>query len=62
MKKGIIVVLFIVVIYALSFLCCALLVKGLRWASGFTFTWKVAFGIWLLGVLIRTVFYKGGNQ
>jgi hypothetical protein len=58
LNNGIIVVLYILVGCALPFLCCALFVKGLSWAFGFAFTWKLAFGIWLLLVIIRSLFCK----
>lgn len=37
----------------LSFGCTFALVYGICWAFGLTFSWKVAFGIWLVLILIN---------
>lgn len=46
---------------ALSFGLTALLVKGVCWAFGLAFSLKIAFGVWLILCLIRTV-ASGGND
>lgn len=38
----------------LSFGVTALIVKGVCWAFGFVFTWKLAFGIWLVIALVSS--------
>lgn len=51
--------IYIAVIIALllaSFGFTALLVKGLCWAFGYTFSWKIAFGIWILLTLVGEAF------
>lgn len=39
-----------------SFGFTALLVKCLCWAFGYTFSWKIAFGIWILLNLVGGAF------
>lgn len=51
--------IYIAVIIALllaSFGFTALLVKCLCWAFGYTFSWKIAFGIWILLTLVGGAF------
>lgn len=52
----------ILAILGISFLVTALLVKGICWAFGFTFTWKIAFGIWLVISLISTAVKSTGGK
>ena len=42
--------------YALSFLITAGIIALICWAFALTFTWKLAFGIWLVLILIRGIF------
>lgn len=52
---GIYVAIVIALLLA-SFGFTALLIKCLCWAFGYTFSWKVAFGIWILLTLIGRAF------
>lgn len=61
MVVGIIVFLVILVIcYGISFGITGLIIKGICWAFGFAFSWKLAFGIWLILALVGSVF--GGTK
>ena len=61
MVIGIIVALIIVAIcYGISFGITGLIIKGICWAFGFGFSWKLAFGIWLILALVGSVF--GGTK
>lgn len=50
---GILTVLFIC---ALSFLLTSGLVWVVCWAFGFVFTWKIAIGIWVVLLILQSVF------
>lgn len=41
---------------AVSFGFTALLVYAACWAFAFTFTWKIAFGVWAVLLLVRGIF------
>ena len=57
MVIGIIVTLIILAIfYGISFGITGLIIKGICWAFGFAFSWKLAFGIWLILALVGRVF------
>ena len=57
MVIGIIVFLVIVAIcYGISFGITGLIIKGICWAFGFAFSWKLAFGIWLILALVGSIF------
>ena len=61
MVIGIIVTLIILaVFYGISFGITGLIIKGICWAFGFAFSWKLAFGIWLILTLVGSVF--GGTK
>lgn len=61
MVIGIIVTLIILAIfYGISFGITGLIIKGICWAFGFAFSWKLAFGIWLILVLVGSIF--GGTK
>ncbi len=61
MVIGIVTTLIIVAIcYGISFGITGLIIKGICWAFGFAFSWKLAFGIWLILALIGGVF--GGTK
>ena len=53
-------VLVIIVALISSFAITALLTWGVCWAFGLTFSFKIAFGVWLLLLGARTIF--GGNR
>ena len=46
----------IIGILFLNFLLSALVIKLICWAFGFTFTWKLAFGLWLIIGLLQSIF------
>ena len=61
MVIGIIVTLVILaVFYGISFGITGLIIKGICWAFGFAFSWKLAFGIWLILALVGSIF--GGTK
>lgn len=61
MVIGIIVTLIILaVFYGISFGITGLIIKGICWAFGFAFSWKLAFGVWLILALVGSVF--GGTK
>ncbi len=61
MVIGIIVTLIILaVFYGISFGITGLIIKGICWAFGFAFSWKLALGIWLVMALVGSVF--GGTK
>lgn len=42
----------------ISFLITALLIWILAMCFGFLFTWKLALGIWVIYLIIKSIFYK----
>jgi hypothetical protein len=48
--------------YAISFGITALIFKGICWAFSLTFSWKVAFGIWLIMMLVKGLFDGSKNN
>lgn len=61
MVIGIIVTLIILaVFYGISFGITGLIIKGICWAFGLAFSWKLAFGIWLILALVGSIF--GGTK
>jgi len=61
MVIGIVVTLVILaVFYGISFGITGLIIKGICWAFGFAFSWKLAFGIWLILALVGSIF--GGTK
>ena len=61
MVIGIVVTLVIVAIcYGISFGITGLIIKGICWAFGFAFSWKLAFGIWLILGIAGSIF--GGTK
>ena len=61
MVIGIIVTLIILAIfYGISFGITGLIIKGICWAFGFAFSWRLALGIWLILALVGSIF--GGTK
>lgn len=56
MKHILICITVIAIAFLGSFGFTALLVKGVCWAFGYAFSWKTAFGIWLLILLVGGAF------
>lgn len=50
------IVITLVLCFSISFGITALIFKGICWAFSLTFSWKVAFGIWLIMILVRNIF------
>lgn len=59
LEKIIVIVLgvaFFVGIMALSFVLTSAIIYGICWAFKLTFAWRYAFGIWLILLILRSVF------
>ena len=59
-------ILFVLFICGLSFGVVGLIVKGICWAFKLTFSWRMAFGVWLVMMLVSSIFsgtksIKGDN-
>lgn len=52
----------IVFCFAASFLFTAGIIYLISLCFGFTFTWKLAFGIWLILMLLKQVFSSGNSH
>ncbi len=55
-----IVLIPIAIILGISFGLTGLIIKGICWAFHKTFSWKIAFGVWLILGLIGSIF--GGTK
>ena len=49
-------------IYAISFGITGLIIKGVCWAFGFACSWRLAFGIWLIMILVKWLFDGSKNN
>lgn len=49
-------VVFVVLMLALSFALTSAIIYGICWAFKLTFAWRYAFGIWLILLILRSVF------
>ncbi len=64
LEKIIVIVLgvaFFVGIMALSFALTSAIIYGICWAFKLAFAWRYAFGIWLILLLIESIFKRGGK-
>ena len=43
---------------AIDFAISALIVKGICWAFSLTFSWKIAFGVWLILLILHGTLSK----
>lgn len=50
------IVITLVLCFSISFGITALIFKGICWAFSLAFSWKVAFGIWLIMILVGSIF------
>ena len=50
------VVLVFLLYIGVDFAISALIVKGICWAFSLTFSWKMAFGVWLIMMILHSVF------
>ncbi len=48
-------VAFVVLMLALSFALTSAIIYGICWAFKLVFTWRFAFGIWLILLIMRSV-------
>ena len=55
-------VAFVVLMLALSFVLTSAIIYGICWAFKLTFAWRYAFGIWLILLLIESIFKRGGKN
>ena len=63
MVTGIVVTLVIVAICCgISFGITGLIIKGICWAFGLTFSWRLVFGIWLIMILVKGLFDGSKNN
>jgi hypothetical protein len=56
MRKAIAVIIIVIGIIGISFLVNCILVKILSMCFGFTFTWKLATGIWIIILILKNIF------
>lgn len=56
------IIITLVLCFSISFGITALIFKGICWAFGLTFSWKVAFGIWLIMMLVKELFDGSKNN
>ena len=47
---------------ALSFVLTSAIIYGICWAFKLTFAWRYAFGIWLVLLILRSIFRSGKND
>ena len=52
---GIVAVVMLVGFLALSFVLTSAIIYGICWAFKIVFTWRFAFGIWLILLVMRSV-------
>lgn len=48
----------IIIGLVISFLITAVLIWILAMCFGFMFTWKLALGVWVIYLIIKSIFYK----
>lgn len=58
----ILAVLFIIFEYALSWIATCGLIKLITLCFGWAFSWTIATGIWLVMVLLKSIFYNGSSK
>ena len=49
-------------VLALSFVATSAIIYGICWAFHLTFTWRYALGIWLILLILRSIFRSGKND
>ena len=62
MKYPVVLVIFFIVMIALSFIITSGMIYGICWAFGWTFTWRIAFGVWLCLCVISAIFNNGSKK
>ena len=58
----ILAVLFIIFVYALSWIVTCGLIKLITFCFGWAFSWAIATGIWLVILILKTIFYDGSSK
>ena len=58
----ILAVLFIIFVYALSWIVTCGLIKLITLCFGWAFSWAIATGIWLVVLILKTIFYDGSSK
>ena len=58
----ILAILFIIFAYALSWIATCGLIKLITLCFGWAFSWAIATGIWLVMVLLKSIFYNGSSK
>lgn len=58
----ILAVLFIIFVYALSWIVTCGLIKLITLCFGWAFSWAIATGIWLVILILKTIFYDGSSK
>lgn len=54
--------LFIIFVYALSWIVTCGLIKLITLCFGWAFSWAIATGIWLVILILKTIFYDGSSK
>lgn len=58
----ILAVLFVIFVYALSWIVTCGLTKLITLCFGWAFSWAIATGIWLVILILKTIFYDGSSK
>ena len=58
----ILAVLFIIFVYALSWIATCGLIKLITLCFGWAFSWAIATGIWLVILILKTIIYDGSSK
>ena len=52
------IIMIVIAYLAIDFAISALIVKGICWAFSLTFSWKIAFGVWLILLILHGALSK----
>ena len=58
----ILAVLFIIFVYALGWIVTCGLIKLITLCFGWAFSWAIATGVWLVILILKTIFYDGSSK
>ena len=58
----ILALLFIIFVYALSWIVTCGLIKLITLCFGWAFSWAIATGIWLVILILKTILYDGSSK
>ena len=62
MLGWILAVLFIIFVYALSWIVTCGLIKLVTLCFGWAFSWAIATGIWIVLVILKSIFCNGSSK